>query len=202
MRFVIAIIALMISFSAYASPKCQGLKHCSGDVTKPPFDYRSQSSFGELQPGDTTRVKLVLYSNNEVRIAVCHDEFLGDVYFRVIKLSREYNRRIDRIENIVKNKEIFALDPSGNKVLGADGKPIVERIVEVQATDTVWITERNLKEELVFEGKGKDSFYQSKIERTGSVVVEVIVPQSSSLALSEKHGTVGILVGRRPAEPN
>jgi|GEM_PF-4030364 len=207
-------IALSSCSIAYASnsTKCSTNRFCGSDALGEQFDYRGQSTFGRLSPGDTTRVKVVLYSNNDVRIALCSDQILGDVSFKVIKTIREYNRIVDRIEKYqekypvykrnTNNEKIPVLSENGAVQKDAYGDIIyeVDSYTENEKTDTIWKTERNIREEILFDSqtnRQSKEFFQQKITKTFSVIIEVAVPPYPEQENSHVEGCVGIMVGRR-----
>lgn len=213
---LLAAVSLAIVGTAQAqsvagtNAQCINKNFCNKEDLGDSYDYRGQSTFGRLAPGDTTRVKVVFYSKNDVRVLVCNDPSLGAVKFRVIKTVREYNRVVDRVEKTVTEEPIYKLDKSGNPIQQVDdwgspktdeyGDPVFEvaSYKENVRHDTIWKTERNIREEVLFDSqksKSGQTFFEQAIEKTQSVVVEVVVPADETKKNYE--GCVAIMIGRK-----
>ncbi len=70
---ILASIATLIS-SVNLFGQCERKKFC--DDYMEDFDYRSQSSYAKLAPGDTASVNVVLYGGQKYRMFVCSDSKL------------------------------------------------------------------------------------------------------------------------------
>ena len=77
--------------------QCEKKDFCSDDW-RDDYDFRSQSSFAKLSPGDTSSVSVVLYGNQKYRIFVCADEKLGGVTWKIVNPERKTKRTIQSIK--------------------------------------------------------------------------------------------------------
>lgn len=204
---IFAIIALQFAAN---SQSCSKKRFCDKNTLGEYFDYRGQSTFGRLSPGDTSRIKVVLYSKNTVRILTCADEELGNVKFRIIKTVREYNRVIDHIEKttieepiykMVNGKKVPVYDDWGDIALDEIGDTLYEvaSTKDVVFSDTIWKTQRNIREEILFDSEKNPqglSYFEEEIKKTKSVIIEVIVPETEDSGKNYYEGCVAVMVGR------
>jgi len=197
-----------LAYTGFSQTCANNKKLCGKEELGEYFDYRGQSSFGRLAPGDTSRVKVVLYSKNDVRIMVCSDPTLGEVQFRILKTIREYNRVVDRIEKTTVDEPIYKTDKEGNPIPVLDdwGEPKKDDVGQVQyeivdykqvtKVDTVWKTDRKIREDVLFDSRKGKKVYEEEIKKTESVLIEVVAPPSTDPQMKTYEGCVAVMVGR------
>ena len=203
-----AMILLLASSLALTSSKCGESQNCMHDAQNDQFDFRSQSTFMRMASGDTSRIKVILYSNNDVRIALCKDAAASGATFKVIHTVREYNRAVERIEKKIAQEPVYKLNKAGKKIpvkengkvkLDPYGETVfeIERYRNAERADTIWRTERNVREETIFDSKlsGNKHFFENSIDKTMSVIIEVAMPAATGAKQAEE--CIGIMVGRR-----
>ncbi len=203
-----AILLISTAALALTSSKCGESQDCMHDAQNDQYDFRGQSTFMRMAAGDTSRIKVILYSNNDVRIALCKDAAASGATFRVIHTVREYSRAIDRIEKKVEPEPVYKLSKAGKKIpvkvngkakLDAYGETVfeIERYRNAEHADTIWRTDRNVREETIFDSKksGNKYFYENSIDKTMSVIIEVAMPLTANAKKAEE--CVGVMVGRK-----
>ncbi len=159
------------------------------------YDYRSQTHSALLSPGDTARLKIVVYSRQKYRLLVCGDSDLGPIHFNVYDMFRKTKRTYTtkkRDENV-----IYKEDVDGETVLNDDGEPIILRTETVY--DTTWTTKAFYEKKLIFESE-KDAvegkrYFEKSIDKTKRLLVEVIVPEVGDP--EEVEGCVSMMIGRK-----
>lgn len=202
--YILLLFAIVTSFGY--TQTCGNKKYCEKDLMGEGFDYRGQSTYGKLIPGDTSRVKIVLYSKNIAHILVCGEDGMPGVQFRILKSIREYNRVVDRIEKTVIEEPIYRTYDDGGYVQKYDdwgepevdeyGDPVFEiaEYKEITKSDTVWRTERIIKEEEIYNSEKADlPYFEEAVKKTKSVIIEVVVAGAED----KKEGCIAILVGRK-----
>lgn len=208
---ILYILFALIIFSLKGySQSCSSDDICAKNILGEHFDYRGQSTFGRLSPGDTSRVKVVLYSKNEIRIAACGEEILGTVDFRILKTVRDYKRIVERIDKKIETKNdyelkngkrIVTLDKWGDPLKSTNGDTIfkIRHTSQIEINDTIWKTIREVKEEELFDSRKNSNnqlFYEEYVDKTKSIIIEVIVPSASNQKKKNIEGCVAIMVGR------
>jgi len=203
---IIILVGLLVFFAFTGrAQKCISSKFCSADVFGN-YDYRGQSSFAVLSPGDTARASIVVYSKQDARILVCNDPKLGDVEFKIFEPTRVTKRTIKAINKSESEEPIYKLDANGDRVIQVNeyGEPIyndleplyeIERYERIVQVDTVWATERVVKEQLLFHNKasGKNFWEELNVPKTKRLIIEVSVPKNAT----KVEGCVNIEVGYR-----
>lgn len=154
------------------------------------FDYRGQSTYAILYPGDTIRTKIVTYGGQYYDIFTCADPILGAIEFNVIKQDKKYRNVIQEVNE---TEEIqYKLDDYGDYEYDAYGDFI--EIGRETIYDTVWIRERYIEEEIFFNNlnnkDGKDR-WQKLARKTQTLIVEVLVPENG------QEGCVDLLIGHK-----
>jgi len=86
----ISIILVIFSSSSISQNCKKAFKMCKPEDLGD-FDYTSQTSYAQLSPGDTARVKIVAYSGKLYRILLCSEPDLKQVSFKIIKAVRKEN---------------------------------------------------------------------------------------------------------------
>ena len=204
------IIILLCPASLLASSKCGENQNCTNSAKDDRFDFRGQSSFMMLSPGDTARIKIILYSNNDVRIALCSEAVQQGAELRIIRAIREYSRSIDRIEIRTEEEPVYKLNRSGQKIiliendkpkLGIYGEKlyVIDHYQKTERTDTIWKTARNIREEALYDSRkpGSKPFFESSINKTTSVIIEVTMPENMKPNATLSGECVGVVVGRK-----
>jgi hypothetical protein len=190
-----ALFSLVISIQANA--QCEKKDMCENDQEEDIYgwyDYRSQSSFAKLSPGDTSSVSVVLYGNQRYRIFVCTDSKLGVVSWKIVNPERKTKRSIASIKKdttvIYKVTETgdFATDDLGNLI-------VKEKKVNV---DTLWNTERISVDKVVFDNiKNSDKMYYEVLpKKSERFIVRVSIPAGDP----NYAGCVNVYVGRLPMD--
>jgi hypothetical protein len=207
-KIVLLTVLCLVVYVSNAQQTCGNKKLCGKEDLGDSYDFRGQSTFGRLSPGDTSRVKAVLYSKNDVRILVCSDPSLGDVNFRILKTIREYNRTIDKIEKSTTEEPIYKTDKEGNPVAVLDdwGEPKKDDLGQIQyeiidykpvtKIDTIWKTERKTREDVLFDSRKGKKVFEEEMKKTESVIIEVVVPETTDEKMKKYEGCVAIMVGR------
>lgn len=200
----VIILGLLVIASSTYSQSC-AWKKCNKELYGDSYDYRGQSTYGSLAPGDTMKVRVVLYASNVIRIFVCGEKQLGTIRYRIIKTSNEYKKVVDRIQTNTVEEPVYKLDDEGQPIpvlneweeqeIDEFGEPKFEVLEykEVTKADTIWKIEKKLKEFVLFNSTSGIPFFESKIERSTSVTIEIIVPPSTSTT----EGCVAVMVGRK-----
>ena len=169
--------------------QCEKKDLCADDWEED-YDFRSQSSFARLSPGDTSSFSLVLYGNQKYRIFVCSDEKLGAVSWKIVNPERKTKRTIQSIKKdtvvIYKANEYgdFETDDNGNLIVKSKSVNI----------DTLWLTERITVDKVVYDNKKNSDkpyldLYPKKSER---YIVRVSIPGNDP----NSEGCVNVYVGR------
>lgn len=207
-QIIVSITAVLLWMTSYSQTSCNNKRLCGKEELGEYYDYRGQSTFGRLSPGDTSRIKAVLYSKNDVRITVCPDPALGDVHFKILKTIREYNRTIDKIEKSTTDEPIYKTDKEGNPVPVLDdwNEPKKDETGQIQyeildykrvtRVDTIWKTERKTREDVLFDSRKGVYIFDQEVKKTESVIIEVIVPPTTDARMKNYEGCVAIMVGR------
>lgn len=178
----------MVSFLS-SNAQCEKKDLCSDDWEED-YDFRSQSSFAKLSPGDTSSVSLVLYGNQKYRIFVCTDEKLGAVSWKILNPERKTKRTIKEIKKdtviTYKANEYgdFETDDEGNLIVQSKNVMI----------DTTWNTERITVNKVVYDNKkNADKPYLDLMpKKSERYIVRVDVPGGNP----NIDGCVNVYVGR------
>ncbi len=205
----IAILLTTISLLAVSSvsgQSCSKKKFCSEEEYGN-FDYRSQSSYAILSPGDTARASIVIYSKQDARILVCFDPALGSVNWRIYEPLRYTKRSVKAINRTEEEFPVYAKDKYGDPIIELDEngeqrfdenyEPVykIERYEKSIQIDTVWQTEKINTEEVIFDNikDGKTYWQRKSIPATKRLIIEVIVPENEN----GLEGCVNVEVGHK-----
>ena len=157
------------------------------------YDFRSQSVYGELSPGDTMKLNVVVYAGQDFRVFVCNDTELGDLTYRLFKRERVTKKIIKDILEVEEVK--YQLDENGDIAYPEENnyEPVV--ISKKIVNDTIWTNKRVFEDFLVFDNKKNASkpYWEESVSKTHRLVINVIVPKGDPNYL----GFVEIYVGRR-----
>ena len=188
-----------IPFTSF-SQRCDKKDLCN-DEDYGDFDYRSQTVFAKLSPGDTSTINIVAYSGNDMRILVCADEGLGEVIYQIIESFKELKvekvTKKEHLKDVVMNTEP---DPETGMItpkMNNGDTVFFER-------DTTYIEEKKTfvtKEEIKYDSKnnkGKPYYEEKAIKKTKRLKIKVQVPAGDE----EYIGCVNVLVGRKAAKSN
>lgn len=159
------------------------------------YDYRSQTHSALLSPGDTARLKIVVYSRQKYRLLVCGDDDLVGIHFNVYDLFRK-SKRTYTTKKTGEKKYIYQLDEYGQEVLDDDDEPILIRTELVY--DTIWTTKSFYEKKLIFDSENNDTgspYWERSIAKTKRLLVEVIVPEGGDPEKVE--GCISMMIGRK-----
>lgn len=204
-----ALIMLVFISGNVVAQNCAKKKFCEKEDYGSKFEYRSQTSYALLSPGDTARTSVVAYRSYTTRVLVCADKELGDVSFKVIESKRRTRRVIDKINEMQEEVPIYVKDEYGNpkiqvdefgyEITDYDGNPMyeVERYETVVQRDTIWKVEKYKEEIQLFNSKSADKrFYEVNIDSKAAsrrFIIEVVIPESEE----DIEACVTVSVGRR-----
>lgn len=207
----IILILLSFSFQLNAQNCARKAQKFCPEEQYGDYDYRSQSSYAVLAPGDTARASIVVYSKQDTRILICSDPALGDVNYKIFDPKRVTKRSIKEVNKTETEVPVYAKDASGNLLQEKDewgdpmydydtGEPVykIERYESIVEYDTIWQTERVIKEEIVFDSAKSDKNYWEELgtKKTKRLIIEVVVPQSDQ----SYEGCVNVEVGHKFSE--
>ncbi len=190
MKTYLLILTVMTQFIAVSLfGQCERKRYCN-DLMED-YDYRSQSSYAKLTPGDTSSVNIVLYSGQEYRIFVCSDPELKDVTWKVVQPERKTKRTIQKIKK--DTIFIYKTDEYGNFVADNNGTLIVKE--KHPTIDTIWNTERITMDRLLFDIKQSDKqpYYEIRPDKSARYIIRINVPAGDR----SYSGCVNVYVGRR-----
>ena len=193
----------VIGFSLISSGQRCDKKDLCNDEDYGDFDFRSQTHFAKLSPGDTATINIVAYSGNDLRILVCGDPDLGDITYQVIESKRDPVREVKHFIRVDKNP---VYEPN-------NGDDMDQRVKMDSNGDTVFTIEKvpdstvtsrfNVYDKVLFDNKKqtKDKpYYEEKnIQKTKRLKVKVQVPKGEE---DDYIGCVNVLVGRKAAKTN
>lgn len=138
------------------------------------YDYRGQTSYATMSPGDTSNITIVSYAKRDMRILVCGDRNLGGVKFIV----KEFVKSKRKVVKEIKKETGY---------LGYE---------EVTVRDTIWGMASYFEEIIIFDSEKSDKFfYEEKVKTTTRYSIEVIVPEGNDDII----GCVSIMVGYKPS---
>jgi hypothetical protein len=183
-----AILLIGIASFLQVSAQCERKAFC--DDYEDDYDFRSQSSFAKLSPGDTSSVSVVLYGAQKYRMFVCCDPNLGDVTWKIVNPERKTKRTIQGIKKdtlvIYKTNENgdFATDDIGNLIV-KDKKVII---------DTTWATERIACDKVLYDNKKNTDkpYYDVIPKKSERFIIRIALPAGDPTYA----GCVNVYVGR------
>lgn len=186
---VIILFLFMIVNISNVFAQCERKKYC--DDYMEDYDYRSQSSYAKLAPGDTSSVNIVLYGNQKYRIFVCNDPKLGSVTWKVVQPERKTKRTIDKIkkDTIV----TYEMNEYGDYKTDKNGNLIIKSRQIV--VDTTWITERISVDKVLYDSKqqNKQPYFEVTPTKSARYIVRVQIPSGDP----NYSGCVNVYVGRK-----
>jgi hypothetical protein len=187
--YSLILLALGQMITGIALGQCEHKKYCE-DLMED-YDYRSQSSFAKLSPGDTASVNVVLYGGQKYRFFVGNDPDLGNVTWKVVQPERKTKRTIQKIKK--DTMLIYQTNDNGDFVADKNGALIIkDKHVNI---DTTWLTERISTEKVLFDNKqsGKQPFYETQPEKSARYIVKINIPSGDK----NYSGCVNVYVGRK-----
>jgi hypothetical protein len=186
---VLATILIGIASFLQVNAQCEKKDFCNDDY-EGDYDFRSQSSFAKLSPGDTSSVSVVLYGGQKYRLFVCNDSKLGDVKWKIVNPERKTKRTIQGIKK--DTLVIYKTNENGDYITDDLGNLIVkDKKVNV---DTTWITERVAYDKVLYDNKkNTDKPYFDVIpKKSERFIIRVAIPGGDP----EYAGCVNVYVGR------
>lgn len=153
------------------------------------YDYRGQSVFVELANGDTTNLKIVLYSKQNYKIFVVGEQKLGRVDFQIYVPRKKFNRVVKDVQP--KTVTLYKKDPDGFYLYNTDGDRIA--IGEEVVQDTIWTRETADIEQLVYDSRTAElPYWLATPNKTQLVTIKVVVEGVEKIL----QGCAGLYVGR------
>ncbi len=166
-------VIMLASFSQANAQRCDKKKYCSDYYED--YDYRVQSVYAYLLPGDTSVVKTVIYSHKAYRIFACMDEDYGQIHFRIVEPYRVTEKKIKEIR--YDTSYTYKTDEYGDIMLDDNGNEVVESM-EVTA-DTIWDVRRVQKERLLYDSEKADKpYWEVRVKKTKRIFIYVYVPET------------------------
>lgn len=153
------------------------------------FDYRGQSVFVSLANGDSTNLKIVLYSKQNYKIFVVGEQKLGKVDYQIFVPRKQFNRVVKGV--VSKKVPIYKKDPEGFYLYNSSGERIP--IGEETVMDTIWTRETADIEQLVYDSRKTDlPYWLATPRKTQLVTIKVLIEPADKVL----QGCVGLYVGR------
>jgi len=185
---ILASIATLIS-SVNLFGQCERKKFC--DDYMEDFDYRSQSSYAKLAPGDTASVNVVLYGGQKYRMFVCSDSKLGNVSYKIVQPERKTKRTIQKIKK--DTTLVYETNEYGDYKTDKDGQLVIKsRQINI---DTIWNTERIAVDKVLYDNKqqNKQPYFEVIPAKSARYIIRIALPAGDPNYL----GCVNAYVGRK-----
>jgi hypothetical protein len=192
---IVTLAALFVGTFSFlqVNAQCEKKMFCEDDFDyEADYDFRSQSSFAKLAPGDTSSVSVVLYGGQKYRMFVCADPELGEVKWKIVNPERKTKRTIQGIKK--DTLVIYKTNESGDFITDDLGNLVVkEKKINI---DTTWVTERIAYDKVVYDNKkNTDKPYLDVIpKKSERFIIRVAVPNGDV----NNQGCVNVYVGRIP----
>lgn len=175
-KLSLATLVFLMSFTvkSYAQ-RCDRMNY--GSEYYEDYDFRMQSVFSTLLPGDTSVVKTVVYAGKAYRIFAAIDEEYPPVHWKITTPYRVTVKKIKAINHDTVYE--YKRDDDGEIIYDEDNdyQPIVTGMtVDV---DTVFEKLRVQKEKLVFDSEKNDSdkpYWEKIIRKTRRMFIYVYMP--------------------------
>ncbi|NSW44460.1 MAG: hypothetical protein HPY79_01335 [Bacteroidales bacterium] len=187
-NIIILVFATMLSSITFYG-QCERKKFC--DDLMEDFDYRSQSAYAQLSPGDTASVNVVLYGGQRYRMFVCNDPKLGNVSWKIVQPERKTKRTIDKIKK--DTTLIYETNEYGDYKTDKEGNLIIKsRQINI---DTIWNTERISVDKILYDNRqqNKTPYYEITPTKSARYIVRVAIPSGDP----NYTGCVNVYVGRK-----
>ena len=189
----------LIGIASFLQVNAQCEKKVFCDDYEDEYDFRSQSSYAKLSPGDTSSVNVVLYGGQKYRLFVCFDPKLGDVAWKIVNLERKTKRTIASIkrDTIINYKmEPNPDDPEGTQIIVRDknGNDII--LSKTVNADTLWNTERISYDKVIYDNKKNTDkpYLDIAPKKSERFIARIAIPAGTP----NYSGCVNVYVGRMP----
>ena len=179
---------LLGSFNSAKAQRCDKKKYCSDYYED--FDFRVQSVYAHLLPGDTSVVKTVIYSNKLYRIFACMNEDYGQIHFKIVQPYRVNLRKIKEIR--YDTNYTYKTDEYGEIMLDDNGNEIVQSMTVDK--DTIWETKRVQKEKVLYDSENSDKpYWEIRVKKTKRIFIYVYVPED----IDPDGDCMAVYIGRK-----
>ncbi|HIE16532.1 MAG TPA: hypothetical protein EYP69_06375 [Bacteroidales bacterium] len=175
-KLSLIVLIFFINFNTKLSAqRCDRMRY--GSEYYEDYDFRMQSVFMTLLPGDTTVVKTVVYAGKAYRIFAAIDDEYPPVHWKITAPYRVTVKKIKAINHDTTYE--YKRDEYGEIIYDEDNdyQPIVTGMsVDV---DTVFESLRIQKEKLVFDSKQSDPehpYWEKIIRKTRRLFIYVYMP--------------------------
>lgn len=175
-NLTIAVFILFLSFSTkiYAQ-RCDKMNY--GSEFYEDYDFRMQSVYITLLPGDTSVVKTVVYAGKAYRIFAEIDPEYPPVHWKIVEPYRVSVKKIKAINNDTIYE--YKKDEYGDIIYDEDNnyEPIVSGMSVNH--DTIFEILREQKEKLIFDSEKSSSenpYWEKIIKKTHRLFVYVYMP--------------------------
>lgn len=193
----------MIGFSLVSSGQRCDKKDLCNDEDYGDYDFKSQTHFAKLSPGDTATINIVAYSGNDMRILICVDPDLGDVKYQVVESKRDPVREVKYKQRTEKNPQFGPEDQDGNRPIKLDKNGDTLFTIE-NFTDTIVTTRFNVYDKTLFDNskqtKEKPYYEEKNITKTKRLKIKIQIPKGTED--DDYIGCVNVLVGRKGTKSN
>lgn len=207
-KFILsAILCISASLFSYAQDCAEFLKKKQSSYSDG-YEYRNQSSFATIRPGDTVEVNAILYANKLYKI-FAKNTAESPYNVKIYKAYRTYARKLDSISYKKSRKKIFKLDDNGQKIplKSADGTPKIDSYgdtlftvsdyITTEITDTLWKMEKVTERHIIYNSEDNNiPVYEQRNKRTQSIIIQVTMPKDIKTA-KISGDCIAIMVGRK-----
>lgn len=184
---IFTLLALLVSTVSYGQ-NCSKKKLASKEMRED-YDYRGQSLFVEMANGDSTNLKIVLYSKQNYKIFVVGEQKIGQIDYQIYVPRKKFNRVVKEIKP--KTVSVYKKDPEGFYLYNNSGNRI--EIGKETIQDTIWTRETADIEELVYDSKNAEfPYWLATPNKTQLVTIKVSAEVTDKIIM----GCVGLYVGR------
>ncbi len=186
----IIIIAIIMVIPAISfSQNCHKKKYLKDQYED--YDFKSQSSYATLSPGDTSNLKIVIYSGLDYRFMVEADPSLGEIEYKIVKNRRKYKKVVKEVNKTYPEPE-YAVDEYGDYITDEYGD--FTEIEQEPILDTVWTKKPYTDKEVIFDSKkGEKPNFDKTFKKSQSMDIEVYVPDGDPTTTA----CVNVLIGRK-----
>lgn len=192
----LCLIYIVVFSSVSSGQRCDKKDFCN-DEDYGEYDFKSQTHFAQLSPGDTATINIVAYSGNDMRILICSDPELGEVKYQVIESFKEAKKEVKYVKRVEKTPQYDAdnqvkLDNNGDTLFDVEN-----------FTDTIVTTKFNVYDKVLYDNakqtKEKPYYEEKNIKKTKRLKVKIQVPKGGE---EDFVSCVNVLVGRKAAKSN
>ncbi len=155
------------------------------------YEFTNQTTYTQLAVGDTIRMKTIVYSQFDYRIFVAGERRLGEIKYRILIPEKRFEPTVDKV--VDKQVVVYERDVNGFLLYDENEEPIPKGTATVK--DTIWSRRLVTHEKVLFKNNNTESLYwDSKIQKTRLLIIEIIVPKSRRYYF----GCIALMVGRIP----